>query len=125
MIFKEVLEIHLKSIKDKDFDLFITTISDDEDITLIMPNGTLINGRKNFVDLHKEWFLDEDWDFNYEILKIEEGQEISFALLKVDYKDLDGKGNEYLMNYYLNLLFKKMEDQWRLVYDQNTLFNTK
>ena len=61
----------------------------------------------------------------YEIIKIEEGEEISIALLKVDYKDIDLKGNEYSLNYYLTLAFKKSEGKWGLFYDQNTLFNNK
>lgn len=124
MDFKEVLETHLRAIKDKDLETFITTISKD-DVTLIMPNGTLINGIKEFIEFHKDWFSDKDWTLNYEIIKIEEGEEISIALLKVDYKDIDLKGNEYSLNYYLTLAFKKSEGKWGLFYDQNTLFNNK
>jgi ketosteroid isomerase-like protein len=124
MDFQEVLQIHLRAVKDKDLDIFITTISK-EDVTLIMPNGVLINGRENFIEFHKDWFSDKDWTLNYEILKIEEGEEISYALLKVDYKDIDSDGNEYSLNYYLTLLFKKSEGKWGLTYDQNTLFNNK
>ena len=124
MDFKEVLKIHLKAVKDKDLDIFITTISK-EDVTLIMPNGVLISGREKFIEFHEDWFSDKDWVLNYEILKIEEGEEISFALLKVDYNDIDSRGNEYSLNYYLTLLFKQSEGKWSLIYDQNTLFNNK
>ncbi|SHJ20062.1 YybH family protein [Lutispora thermophila] len=124
MNFKEVLNLHLKAIENKDLETFITTISK-EDVTLIMPNGTLINGREEFIEFHKDWFSDKDWTLNYEILKIEEGEEASFALLKVNYKDIDFNGNEYSLNYYLTLLFKKIDGEWGLIYDQNTLFNNK
>ena len=124
MDFKEVLEVHLRAVKDKDLDIFIKTISS-EDVTLIMPNGVLISGSEAFIEFHKDWFSDKDWALNYEILKIEEGEEISLALLKVDYKDIDSKGNEYSLNYYLTLLFKKIEGKWGLIYDQNTIFNNK
>ena len=122
MGFNEVLEIYLSAVKSKDVDLLVTTIGN-EDVTLIMPNGVLISGRENFVEFHKDWFLDKDWTLNYDILKIEEGKEISFALLKVDYKDIDSKGNEYSLNYYLTLLFKKSEEKWGLIHDQNTIFS--
>jgi ketosteroid isomerase-like protein len=122
MDFKEVLEIHLKAVKDRDLDQFITTINN-EDVTLILPNGVLISGRTKFIEFHKDWFSDKDWAMDYEILKIDSGKEISLALLKVDYKDIDSKGNEYTLNYYLTLLFKMSEDKWGLIYDQNTLYN--
>ncbi len=124
MDFKKVLEVHLKAIKDKDLNLFITTISE-QDVTLIMPNGALICGRENFIEFHKDWFSDKDWDLNYEIIKQEEGEEMSVVLLKVEYKDINPEGKEYSLNYYLTLLFKKIEGKWGLIYDQNTIFNNK
>jgi ketosteroid isomerase-like protein len=124
MDFKEVLDIHLKAIKDKAFDVFVATIGEDG-VTLIMPDGRLISGREEFIELHKEWFSDGDWDFDYEILQLEGNREIAYALLKVDYKDRGPKGSQYSMNYYLTLIFKKSKGKWGLIYDQNTLFNNK
>ena len=63
MDFKEVLDIHLMAVKNRDLDLLVTTISK-EDITLIMTNGVLISGSDKFVEFHKDWFSDNDWALN-------------------------------------------------------------
>lgn len=124
MNFKDTLQIHLDALQKKDLASFSATISSDS-ITLIMPNGTLINNRKDFIELHEEWFSDEDWRLNYEVINIEETSEIAYALLSVVYDDCDREGNPVSMNYYLNLIFKKYKEDWLLVFDQNTIFKDK
>lgn len=121
MNFKNTIELHLNSMKSKDFNKFISTVNL-EDIILIMPNGTLIREKEEFIKLHKNWFADNDWDLNYEIINIEESTEIAYALVAIDYKDCDEEGTIIKMNYYLNLIFRKQDDKWLLIHDQNTIY---
>ncbi|MCM1989564.1 hypothetical protein [Oceanirhabdus seepicola] len=79
MNFKETLDLHLQSISNKNFDLFISTVCLDK-ITLIMPNGSLINNYDNFITLHKNWFSDPDWSLNYTLINTVESSEMSSAL---------------------------------------------
>ncbi|MBL4938530.1 hypothetical protein JK636_22765 [Clostridium sp. YIM B02515] len=61
MDFKNTLELHLDSMRNKYLNKFISTVKL-EDIILIMPNGTLIKEKEEFIELHKNWFADNDWD---------------------------------------------------------------
>jgi hypothetical protein len=108
-------------MRSKDLYKFISTVKL-EDIILIMPNGTLIREKEEFIDLHKNWFADNDWDLNYKILNIEESKEIAYALVTIDYKDCDAERNIIKMNYYLNLIFRKQDEKWLLIHDQNTVY---
>lgn len=119
MGFKDTLELHLQSIRDKNIEVFLSTVNSD-DVTLIMPDGNIIDEKEKFEAFHKDWFMDDDWNMSYEILKIIESIEMCSALLKVDYKDCDADGKPIRIHYYLNLVFKKYNDQWLLVLDQNT-----
>lgn len=119
MIFKDALQLHLEAIQNRDLDSFCSTISDDS-ITLIMLNGTIIDNRMKFIEFHKDWFSDEDWKLNYEIIKLDETEKMAYALLAIHYEDIDMEGKPVHMKYYLNLIFKKYEDNWLLVFDQNT-----
>ncbi|MGH4118025.1 YybH family protein [Clostridium sp.] len=121
MDFKNTLELHLDSMRSKDLNKFISTVKL-EDIILIMPNGTLIREKEEFIELHKNWFADNDWDLNYKIINIEESIEIAYALVIIDYKDCDAEGNIIKMNYYLNLIFRKQDEKWLLIHDQNTVY---
>jgi hypothetical protein len=121
MDFKNTLELHLDSMKNKDLNKFISTVNL-ENIILIMPNGTLIREKEEFIELHKNWFADNDWDLNYKIINIEESIEISSVLATIDYTDCDAEGNIIKMNYYLNLIFRKEDEKWLLIHDQNTVY---
>lgn len=124
MEFKDRLNDHLESLKNKDLKTFMETVST-EDITLIMPNGNLITNYKEFYELHKEWFLDEDWTIEYEILKQDEYSNIGTVLLSIVYKDVDENSNPIVMTYYLHLIFKKSGNEWLLIHDQNTIYQLK
>lgn len=122
MNFNETLKLHLNYMKDKELDKFVSTVRLDN-ITVIMPNGTIIKNSAEFIELHKNWFLDTDWELDFKILKTEESAEMAYALVAVDYKDCDNKGNPIYMNYYLNLVFTKHGETWLLVHDQNTIYH--
>lgn len=124
MDFKKVLEIHLNCMKQKKLDEFLATVQLDA-VTVILPNGTMIAGRDGFIKLHQDWFSDADWTLEFQILRIEESAEMSYALVSVDYQDLDSKGSPVYLNYYLNLIFKKIDETWLLIHDQNTIFTKK
>ncbi|WP_105615909.1 YybH family protein [Vallitalea okinawensis] len=121
MEFKDTLELHLQSIKDKNLDIFLSTVSKEE-VVLIMPDGNIIDEKEKFESFHQDWFMDEDWSLHYELLKVIESVDMCSALLKINYRDCDPEGQPIKINYYLNLVFKKFKDQWLLVFDQNTFF---
>lgn len=119
MRFKESLQLHLDAIMTKDLDSFSSTIS--ESITLIMMNGTIIRNRQKVIEFHKEWFSDEDWKLSYEIIKIDETEKMAYVLLAISYEDVDMESKPVHIKYYLNLIFKKYEENWLLEFDQNTV----
>lgn len=43
-----------------------------------------------------------------------------FAVLFIQYDDVDEEGTPYCQDYYLHLVFVKKNDKWLLTYDQNT-----
>ncbi|QUH26615.1 YybH family protein [Serpentinicella alkaliphila] len=121
MDFKSTLMLHLDSMRSKDLDNFLSTVNLNN-VVLIMPNGTIIRDKEDFIELHKNWFIDNDWNLNYKILNINEGLEIAYALVDIDYYDCDIEGNIIKMNYYLNLIFCRKEGKWLLTHDQNTIY---
>lgn len=119
-MFKTTLDKHLQAVTTKNIDGFLETVSK-EDITLIMPNGSLINDCRAFSDLHKSWFLDDDWSIEYKIIEVKEGKHLSSALLEINYHDLDENNQSIHLHYYLYLLFEKKDHEWLLIHDQNTI----
>ena len=53
--FHTVLIKHLDLMQNKDIIPFLQTISEQEDISVIMPNGRLIKGYKDVTEFNKDW----------------------------------------------------------------------
>jgi len=119
MDFNQTLKRHMQAITQRDLVNFTDTIHK-TNITLILPNGKLIQNRKEFIQFNQDWFSDQDWKISYEIVKSQESEEMSFAVLLIHYDDLDAEGKPYHQDYYLHLVFVKENSEWLLTYDQNT-----
>ncbi|MCL2235099.1 MAG: nuclear transport factor 2 family protein [Defluviitaleaceae bacterium] len=119
--FKDALDAHLKTIKERDLAGFSEFLHPDHPCIIILPNGSMISGNGDIVDFHRDWFADADWRMDVSVVDIFADDAMGYALLDVVYHDLDEGGEPYQMNYFLSLLFKNVGGKWVLVRDQNTL----
>ncbi|MCA8887508.1 MAG: DUF4440 domain-containing protein [Parvularculaceae bacterium] len=115
--FRVALDAHLGAIAAKDLDAFTPTLTSRDDLMVIFPNGSVIETTQGVVDFHRDWFADDQWRMDPQVVKIIEGDDLSTALLQYDYRDTpDGEPR----SSWLVLVFKLEDGQWRLVHDQNT-----
>lgn len=119
--FEKTLQKHLQAINDKNFNEFKSTITEKNEINLILPNGIHFSTRSQFLNFTKAWFQENTWEMKYTILSLKETSEMGFVLLMVNYSDIDENKNPYSIVYYLNLIFEKQNGKWKLVHDQNTM----
>jgi len=119
--FKEVVEAHLQTIQQRDIGTFSSYFHPEYECSLILPTGCRCVGNDAIVDFHKEWFKDTDWQMSYEIVDTFCGGDFGYALLDVTYDDVSQDGEPYQLNYWLSLLFKKVDNKWILLRDQNTM----
>ena len=110
----ETLEEHIEAITTRDIDRFAATLAQD-DVRLAGVDGSIIEGRENAVAAHRDWFMDDRWTFEPEILWMREEAGAAWALTRVDYREADAK-----KQFLLLFLFVQEDGEWRLVYDQNT-----
>jgi ketosteroid isomerase-like protein len=119
--FSNVLAMHLRSIVQRDIVSYQKTISSDDNIHLILPNGLYIKGRKPHLQAIREWFAEKDWTFSYSPQHTNETSSIGTALVLVHYEDKASDGKAIRFDYYLFLVFKKQHGAWELIHDQNTI----
>lgn len=119
--FEKAVTKHLTSIDERNYKNFESTVTDENNINLILPNGVHISSRTQFLEFIKAWFQETTWEMKYTILSMRETSEMGFVLLMVNYSDLDADNKPYSLVYYLNLIFEKQAGQWKLVHDQNTM----
>ena len=118
MEFAEAVERHLDTVGKRDLDGFLATVHDD--VSLIAPNGRLIEGRAAVGEFHRDWFGDPDWSWALSPVRSTAVGDTGVAVLAVEYHDLDGAGQPYTLRYLLSLTFARAGGTWLLVHDQNT-----
>lgn len=107
---------HLAAIAARDLDAYLATVHDD--VSIILPNGKLITGRKAVADFHKDWFADTDWTMQTEVVHEAKAENTTVVVVDVDYHDLDMEGRPYSKQYLLSLVFV----DGLLLHDQNTFW---
>lgn len=110
----EALEEHVEAIKMRDIDRFAATLAAD-DVRFVGGDGRIIEGPENVVAAHRDWFMDEGWTFDPELLWTREEASAAWALMRVTYREAQGS-----KQFLLLFLFVQESGAWRLLYDQNT-----
>jgi len=123
MSFQQALERHLQAVKGHDIDVFLETIAADGSLTMILPNGNMLDSYEEIVDLHQEWFADSEWQMTTELVNTHVSSEMASALLLVNYSDVDEDGHPVQFQYFLHLLFASRDGKWLLIHDQNTIID--
>ena len=118
MEFAEAVERHLEAVGKRDLDAYLATVHDD--VSLIMPNGRLVEGRAAVGAFHREWFDDPDWSWALSPVRSAAAGDTGVAVVAVEYHDVDGAGQAYTMRYLLSLTFARRDGTWLLLHDQNT-----
>jgi len=115
---------HIKSIETKDYATFESTLTKGDKLVLILPNGKYIDDAVEYRNMMKDWFSDDGWNFKTKIIRVEETSEMGSVLLHVNYSEQERAGKPYQAQQYLSLIFKKQNNEWLLVHDQNTTIPT-
>lgn len=115
--FRTALDTHITAIENRDLATFRTTLTREDDLTVIFPGGSRLETTEAVLDFHETWFADPEWVWDAEVETVLEGRDQSMALLRYSYRDrADGEPREA----WLSLVFRLEEGEWRLVHDQNT-----
>ncbi len=120
-MFEKILDTHLKAIKERDLDTFLSTV-DTENVLLILANGKIVNTGEEFIEFHKDWFSDLDWSIDYRVFSKTVKSTFANVVLDINYNDVDENNNKIQFSYYLTLIFEKNNDTWLLIHDQNTSY---
>ncbi|HKU67433.1 MAG TPA: nuclear transport factor 2 family protein [Candidatus Baltobacteraceae bacterium] len=110
----EALEEHLDAITTRDIDRFAATLAP-HDVRFAGGDGRIVEGRENVIAAHREWFMDDRWRFDPEILWTREEAGAAWALTRVTYREAQSS-----KQFLLLFLFVQESGAWRLIYDQNT-----
>ena len=119
MTFRETLEKHLSAIRNRDLLALAETLPEEE-LVLIMADGRLVRGVREFLELHRGWFDMKTWSLTPTPVSVRESADLGVAVLHLDYRDDPPGGPPIHETSYLTLIFQRQGDRWVMVQDQNT-----
>ncbi|MEQ9661337.1 MAG: nuclear transport factor 2 family protein [Parasphingopyxis sp.] len=111
------LDRHLTAIRGGDWDGFVATITAEPDIQLILPDGTLIEGREAYLETLEPWLTGGGFTFDTETVDQRVGSDLGYTLLNVTSRV---EAEDRTSTFFLLLTFALEDGEWRLVHDQNT-----
>jgi ketosteroid isomerase-like protein len=114
--FSQALDKHIEAISKRKLKELLSTV--DDQVILILPDGSILESKKEYEQLHINWFAEPGWKMDIAVLEKQEVGEIGYVLIKYKYTE---EGNPPVIRYtYLNMIFRKKSGNWLLVHDQNT-----
>jgi ketosteroid isomerase-like protein len=118
--FETQLQQYLAAIQARDIKAYAATITRDEKLYMVLPDGKLIPTRFGVIDYYRKWFADPSWRIRFERLRTIVGQESVVVFFHTVY---DGNGNNGVPPHtegYLTLTFRREPQGWALIHEQNT-----
>lgn len=111
------LDRHIGAIQAGDWDAFVATITADPDIQLILPDGTMIDGRDAYLEILEPWLTGGGFTIEPETVDQRVGSDLGYTLIRMTQTN---EGEADPSTYFLLLVFAIEDGEWRLVHDQNT-----
>lgn len=108
---------HVSAIKTHDWETFVSTITAQPDLQLILPDGTMIDGREAYLEILEPWLTGGGFTVSEEVIDQRIGADLGYTLLRMTQLN---EGEEEPTRYFLLLVFALEDGSWRLVHDQNT-----
>lgn len=109
------LDRHVRAIQGHDFAAFEPTVTQGQEIELILPDGSLVSGRRNYLGMLRNILSAGGYQFNYRVIRKRAGEEMGYALLDVRQFN---EGVPQPSRYRLLLIFARQNGEWGLVHDQ-------
>lgn len=119
-VFDQTVAAHLNAIQNRDLNELLNTV-DKEVVTLILPNGELSQTTKEYEKINSEWFEDKHWSIDADVVQKRIQKETGIALIKITYHEKEASAADRVFQYYLTLVFTLQNNEWKLIFDQNTI----
>jgi hypothetical protein len=111
------MEQHLDAVSQKNLTSLAATLSPAGKMQLILPNQEIVYTTQKFLDYHEEWFKDQSWTFETEILSSEVGTRLGTATCQIIYREPDRKGKPYFNRMIVTYVLEQVKGRWYVISD--------
>lgn len=114
--FRDVFEDFLISVKNKEMDRMTGYIDANLPINVLLPGKKPILNAGDFISSQKSFFENNKSSFDYEVIDTQESEELGFGVCRAKVNS-----DQTELNVQICFLFKKIQGQWKLIFDQNSI----
>jgi uncharacterized protein (TIGR02246 family) len=115
----EALQEHLSALQRKDLAAYAATLADE--VVLILPDGSVLDGKAAVVELHREMFADDSWTQERTVRRVLTAGSTGWVLIEYRFVVVDAEGQVVSdRRAYFTLTYALVEDRWLVIADQNT-----
>lgn len=115
--FDLAIQKHLDSITNRDIEAFKAHMTKESTLYTIVQNGHAFKTPEEIVAIHEDWFKDDNWIWEGEVVHKVVGEDVGMALIKYDYRP---KAEDAPVSTWLVYVLQIQDGEWRIVHDQNT-----
>ena len=119
--FHAAVQAFLGAVKNRDFQAFERYFRTDLEFKAVLPGGKIFDDVPSFMASQMNWFNGKSGSFDFKVERTEVASDLGAAFAKVSYKDNDVKGNPFALEIYISFLFRRVDGQWFLIHDQNSV----
>jgi ketosteroid isomerase-like protein len=110
-------ERYIHSIINKDIQGFARTLTEADEFHFLDSHGRRTDSRREYLDAHRSWFMETNWQINYEPPLIVERGDAAYAIAVFHYHETKTDGGIVHFEGYFTLIMFKENGEWRAVAD--------
>jgi ketosteroid isomerase-like protein len=108
---------YIHSIINKDIQGFARTLTSAEVFHYIDSHGKRTDSRRTYVDGHRRWFKETNWEIDYEPPLIVERGHVAYAMAVFHYRETQKDRTIHRLDAYFTLIMFKENGEWTAIAD--------
>jgi ketosteroid isomerase-like protein len=122
---RAAFERYIHSVVNRDYAQFVRSVTTNERFHFINSKGERLDSRREYLDWHRRWFGETNWEISYEPPLIAQEGNAAYAMAVFHYRERGAVGTCRRLDAYFTLVMVKENDEWRAVADIVTPISSK
>jgi len=114
---KLLLDKHLNAVSERNYDVLSSTLAPHNKMQLILPSQKMTTTVQEFLDFHKEWFVDTTWTIESKIIDMTVKDKLAIAVTEQLYKEPERNGKPYYNKMQVSYALQKIDEKWYVIRD--------
>jgi ketosteroid isomerase-like protein len=110
-------EQYVQSVKKRNLESFAAALASGGEFYCINSRGKRTESRQEYLDEHRQWFKETNWDIDFESPLIVQRGGTAYTMAVFHYRETEPDGKVSQLDAYFTLILVKEEGEWKAVAD--------